>query len=316
MENGTETSSPPAPLPSPPLQSAPPPLQPAFRPMPVREDCWSEEATHTLIEAWGERYIELNRGNLRQKHWQEVADAVNALHGHTKKTRRTDIQCKNRIDTIKKKYKIEMAKDLASRGSYVSPWPFYSRLNELIGDSMKKVSISPPPLPLSHRKTSLSSSTLPLPSPSPALALTSPIPVGPRSLKPKRPAAVDESFFRRNFSAAAVAAAAAAEDEEEEEEEVEEQDSETSRSRSSRGSGSRRKERDGCKKLAEAIMRFGEIYERVEVMKQEQLIELEKHRMQFAKDLEYQRMKLLMDTQLQLAKIKRPKTSDDADSYL
>jgi hypothetical protein len=55
--------------------------------------------------------MELNRGNLRQKYWQDVADAVNALHGHTKKTHRTDVQCKNRIDTIKKKYKIEEDED-------------------------------------------------------------------------------------------------------------------------------------------------------------------------------------------------------------
>jgi hypothetical protein len=55
--------------------------------------------------------MELNRGNLRQKDWQDVADAVNALHGHTKKTHRTDVQCKNRIDTIKKKYKIEEDED-------------------------------------------------------------------------------------------------------------------------------------------------------------------------------------------------------------
>ncbi|GMH07294.1 hypothetical protein Nepgr_009134 [Nepenthes gracilis] len=296
MDNGEE--APPPPLFPPPIQAVPP------RPMPVREDCWSEEATHTLVEAWGNRYLQLNRGNLRRKQWQEVADAVNAIHGHTKKTRRTDIQCKNRIDTIKKKFKIEKARDVESRGAYVSPWRFFSRLDSLIGDSVKKIS---PPRLLPHRTTPPSA-----PSPSPALALISPVPVGPRSSKPKRPAVVDESFFRRTFSAAAAAAAVVDDDDE-----ADEQGSETSRSRSS-GSGSRRREReaDGCGQLAEAIRRFGEIYERVEVMKQEQLIELEKHRMQFAKDLEYQRMKLLMDIQLQLAKIKRAKPSDDADSYL
>ncbi|OMP11878.1 hypothetical protein COLO4_03626 [Corchorus olitorius] len=64
----------------------PPSSTPHSRPLPVREDCWSEEATSTLVDAWGRRYLELNRGNLRQKDWQDVADAVNALHGHTKKT--------------------------------------------------------------------------------------------------------------------------------------------------------------------------------------------------------------------------------------
>ncbi|GAB2274723.1 hypothetical protein Dimus_009495 [Dionaea muscipula] len=319
MENGTETSSSFATsLSPPPLQVVPPPHAPP-RPTPVREDCWSEEATHTLIKAWGERYVGLSRGNLRQKHWQEVADAVNALHGHSKKTRRTDIQCKNRIDTLKKKYKIEKARDVDSRGAYLSPWPFFSLLDTLVGDTSAN-KISPPPPPAAPRSapprlpSRKNSSTPHLPPP--ALALTSPVPVGPRSAKPKRPVTVDDSFLRRhNFSTAAAAAAATADDNEDDED-TEERESETSRSRSS-GEGRRKRdkqEENGCRKLAEAILRFGEIYERVEVTKQEQLIELEKHRMQFAKDLEYQRMKLLMDTQVQLAKVKRPKPSDDDDA--
>ncbi|CAI0555816.1 unnamed protein product [Linum tenue] len=34
-----------------------------------REDCWSEGATESLIEAWGERYVSVKGGNLRQKDW-------------------------------------------------------------------------------------------------------------------------------------------------------------------------------------------------------------------------------------------------------
>jgi len=241
------------------------------RPSPVlREDCWSEEETQALIEAWGSRHLALNRGNLRQHHWKEVAAAVNAAVSG----RRTDVQCKNRIDTLKKKYKIEKARTADSAGAYVSPWPFFCRLDFLIaGDCSSK------------------------PSPSPAPALTN-FPVGPRSATQKRPAPVDESYFRRNFAAAAAASADSSEEKDSSEG--------TSREREEEGFES------GCRQLADAIRRFGEVYERVEAMKQEQLIELEKHRMQFAKDLEYQRMKLLMDTQLQLARIKRSKHSDDA----
>ncbi|KAH7838429.1 hypothetical protein Vadar_026298 [Vaccinium darrowii] len=61
--------------------------------------------------------------------------------------------------------------------------------------------------------------------------------------------------------------------------------------------------------LARAIERFGEIYQRVEGEKQRQVIELEKQRMQFAKDLEVQRMQLFMDTQVRLEKIKQAKRS-------
>ncbi|KAL5997863.1 hypothetical protein ACLOJK_008795 [Asimina triloba] len=271
----------------------------AARPsLPIREDCWSEGATSTLIEAWGSRYLDLNRGNLRQKHWQEVADAVNARHGTNKKQRRTDVQCKNRIDTLKKKYKIEKAKLSSSSssadGNLASQWPFFARLEALIGPAaaMKKPSPSPPPplaLPLPYRKTA----PLLLP---PAAAI---LPV-----KEKRSASVagvDDAFFRRNYNAAAAAAAAA--------------DADSGSSRSSTESGRRDEEdeydgdddADGFQELAQAIVRFGEIYERVEAAKQRQMIELEKQRMEFVKGLEFQRMQLFMDSQVQLEKIKRAK---------
>ncbi|KAE8637446.1 hypothetical protein CSA_017390 [Cucumis sativus] len=168
------------------------------RQLPIREDCWSEDATSTLIDAWGRRFLDLNRGNLRQKDWQDVADSVNSLHGLTKKTHRTDVQCKNRIDTVKKKYKTERARVSASHGNFVSSWPFYARLDELIGPTVSMKKPSSPPL------------ALPLP------------------------------FLR-------------------------------------------------------------------------QMVELEKQRMQFAKDLELQRMHMFMETQVQLERIKRGKKSTPSD---
>ncbi|KAG9445566.1 hypothetical protein H6P81_011694 [Aristolochia fimbriata] len=95
-----------------------------------REDCWSEGATDTLIDAWGERYLHLSRGNLKHNHWQEVADAVTSRDNY-RKTPKTDVQCKNRIDTLKKKYKVEKSK-IASGGGH-SSWIFFQKLDRLIG---------------------------------------------------------------------------------------------------------------------------------------------------------------------------------------
>ncbi|XP_024196321.1 trihelix transcription factor ASIL2-like [Rosa chinensis] len=64
---------------------------------------------------------------------------------------------------------------------------------------------------------------------------------------------------------------------------------------------------EGLKRLARAIERFGEVYQRVEAEKLRQIVELEKQRMQFAKDLEVQRMRMFMDTQVQLERIKHGK---------
>ncbi|XP_068664050.1 trihelix transcription factor ENAP1-like [Aristolochia californica] len=270
--------------------------------LPFREDCWSEDATHTLVEAWGERYLELNRGNLRQKHWQEVADAVNSRHVFGKKPRRTDVQCKNRIDTLKKKYKLEKARIMSSNGNVTSRWPFYARLDSLIGSTAASKKTLPPvalPLPL-HKM--------------PPQALPHALVVRPP--KEKRPSAspsAEDPYFRRNYSnnnnynCNYIGSVGPDVD----------SGSSRSASESPRNAGKVEDEGDGFRQLAQAIVRFGEIYERVEEAKQSQMIELEKQRMEFTKMLEFERMQLFMDSQVQIEKIKRARrTTTATDNYL
>ncbi|KAJ0986022.1 hypothetical protein J5N97_004378 [Dioscorea zingiberensis] len=283
--------------------------------MPYREDCWSEGATETLIDAWGGRYLELNRGNLRQKDWQEVADSVNSRPGAARRAPRTDVQCKNRIDTLKKKYKAERARVSNSGGALGSQWPFFSRLDDLIGSTtpVKIPLLLPPPpsppmaLPLpSHRKG------LPLPVAAAAAAAAASL------SRDKRPApvpiAMDDSLFRRSF----MAAAAAKEEVEESDESGSSRSSRSSKGRYGRGWKRRRVEGegegegdgDGIRELAKAIEMFADMYERVEEAKQRQMIEMEKKRMEFAKGLEVQRMKMFVDCQIQIEKIKRSNRAD------
>ncbi|KAM0944639.1 putative transcription factor Trihelix family [Dioscorea sansibarensis] len=289
-----------------------PPRKPPNPALPYREDCWSEGETSVLVDAWGDRYLELSRGNLRQKHWQEVADAVNSRPAGAHRPARTDVQCKNRIDTLKKKYKVEKARILDSAGGLTSQWQFYSRLDALIGSSMtpnsasKKPSPPSPPLPLAlplpyRRKGS------PLALPLPAAAAVTPMPTSKRHTPAPPP--VDETF-RRRYSAAAAAAAAAATDA-----------NSGSSSRSSRSSRERPAKRwrraredvgDGIRDLARSIMRFGDIYERVEAAKLRQMMELERQRMEFAKSLEFQRMQIFVDSQIKLEKVRRSSRRSDA----
>ncbi|KAL2519988.1 Trihelix transcription factor ASIL2 [Forsythia ovata] len=141
-----------------------------FRHVPSCDDCWTEEATSTLVDAWGVRYLELNHGNLRSKDWQDVANAVNARHGHTKKMRRTDVQFKNQIDTLKKKFKTENTKIAESNGTGTSSWPFFSRIDVLIGSNLNKqqVKVMLVATPMVSNETVLS-----LPSPPLAVPLSS-----------------------------------------------------------------------------------------------------------------------------------------------
>ncbi|KAI4371018.1 hypothetical protein MLD38_019297 [Melastoma candidum] len=300
------------------------------RNLPVREDCWSEEATATLVEAWGRRYAELNRGNLRQKDWQDVADSVNSIHGHSKKTYRTDVQCKNRIDTVKKKYKVEKARVVMSSGSYVSSWMFYDRLDVLIGPMTPSsggvaggglaggLSCS------SGKKGGLQRHGSPIPlarSPPvgvPLLPYRKVVPVSGVGVS-ARPVAIASSLaaavslpqkrerdIRRNYSEVA----ATAEDMEEDDDELDrESEDEEELEKESEEEG----EEGGMKRLAKAIERFGEVYRRVEGEKLRQMVELEKQRMQFTKDLEVQSLKMFMDTQVQMERLKHAKRSDSGD---
>jgi hypothetical protein len=50
------------------------------------------------------------------------------------------------------------------------------------------------------------------------------------------------------------------------------------------------------RELAQAIMKFEEIYEWIESAKQRQMMELGKHHMEFTRDLEVHKMQLFMHT--------------------
>ncbi|KAL8108177.1 uncharacterized protein LOC141672284 [Apium graveolens] len=287
---------------------------PATRVMPFREDCWSEEATGTLVDAWGKRYVDLNRGNLRQKDWQAVADVVNSLHGHTKKLRRTDVQCKNRIDTIKKKYKVEKARVCETNGEFVSSWPFFDKLDSLIG--VKKETFvrrgggsgraevysrnGPPPMAIALRREA-EREELPL-------AVVMP--------QKRSASAVDDSYFRRNYSAVAAAAAKGEVEDEEDTEDEDEDEYEESEEKGEERMEVEGKlgELEGVRMLAEAIRSFGEKYERIELEKMRQMRELELKRIEVGRDVELQRTQMLYDMQIQVEKIKRDKKKSSSKS--
>jgi hypothetical protein len=289
--------------------------------LPYREDCWSEGETAALVDAWGSRYLELNRGSLRQPQWREVADAVNSRPGASARRRppRTDIQCKNRVDTLKKKYKAERARG----GS--SPWHFYGQLDLLVGPTLSasaggagaKRPSPPRALPMLRRRQS------PSRSPSPPMAL--PLPnYGRGSNLP--------SAVLHNATAAAAAAAAESDsydgyNNNNDYDDAAASQQSPSRSVSSRSGGggapppavgSKRKasRSGGFGELARAIETFADMYERMEATKQRHAEEMERQRIKFLKDLELKRMQAFVDMQLQLARAKHARKGDASSEML
>lgn len=286
-----------------------------------REDCWSEGATAVLIDAWGERYLELSRGNLKQKHWKEVADIVSGRDDYTKAPK-TDIQCKNRIDTVKKKYKSEKAKISAGGTGAASKWPFYDRLDQLIGPTAK--------IPGGSGTSAAGNSNLP------PQKVPLGIPVGVRAgvnqYHPQKPQQLQQQQQLKNQKIQFRRRAPAADSDSSEREAPSPVSSdsfppesyERKRARAVMNPNAAKGGRDqGGKKgkgwgsavreLTQAILKFGEAYEQAETSKLQQVVEMEKQRMKFAKDLELQRMQFFMKTQLEISQLKLGRKSGNGN---
>ncbi|KAG6758205.1 hypothetical protein POTOM_038543 [Populus tomentosa] len=73
-------------------------------------------------------------------------------------------------------------------------------------------------------------------------------------------------------------------------------------------------EDDMAWELARAILKFGEIHGRIENSEQRRRIELEKQRMEFTKEVEFERLNMFVDAQLELTKksFKRDKSTSSS----
>ncbi|PIA42547.1 hypothetical protein AQUCO_02000179v1 [Aquilegia coerulea] len=221
---------------------------------------WTENATFILLDAWGDRFLQLGRKSLRSDEWHEVAKKVSQLS----KSVRTDTQCRNRLDTLKKKYKKEKMM-LADTGETSSKWVYYKKMDMLMTSA-------------SSRQPGLS------------CGLDSGEYV---FMNPK-------SYLNRSNG-------------------LDEMRDSPGNSESSEGNG---EESDGLppkrtrsvetnhgrssfRLLADSIQKFGEIYEKIENSKRQQMVELEKMRMDFHRDLEMQKRQIMERAHAEIAKIRQ-----------
>lgn len=241
--------------------------------------------------------MELNRGNIPQKQWQEVADAVNSRPCDARRPPRTDIQCKYRVDTLKKKYKIEKNKIAEAGGSSLnSQWQFYDRLDYLIGSSFTQNSFNLNNSNNNNGSKSKNKSVMNMMK-QPPMAL--PLPSNRVKGYPLPPAAIACNVNDSNY------------------------DSDSSFSNDANNNVRKRarvssyakkeKEDDGIVEMSKAIGKIVDIYEKVEMERGKQMIELEKQRMEFMKTIEIQRMQMIVDTIKMITKRKKSERGKDDD---
>lgn len=99
---------------------------------------WSDTAIECLLDAYTEKYTQLNRGNLRGRDWEEVAVIVGERCENQSKTVE---QCKNKVDNLKKRYKLERHR-MSSAGVSVSHWPWFKKMEVIVANSLPGKGVS------------------------------------------------------------------------------------------------------------------------------------------------------------------------------
>nr|GMD59616.1 trihelix transcription factor ASIL2 [Ipomoea batatas] len=108
----------------------------------LKRDEWSEGAVSSLLEAYEAKWVLRNRAKLKGQDWEDVARHVSA-RGNSTKSAKTQTQCKNKIESMKKRYRSESA-----TAADASSWPLYSRLDLLLrGNNAPSHQPQPPLLP-------------------------------------------------------------------------------------------------------------------------------------------------------------------------
>ncbi|CAH8391407.1 unnamed protein product [Eruca vesicaria subsp. sativa] len=102
----------------------------------VPPPCWTDEETAALVDAYKDKWFALRRGNLRAADWDDVAASLPTLGGPAK----TAIQCRHKIEKLRKRYRGEKQRSLNKPGKFSSSWDLFPVL-----DAMEFASVAASP---------------------------------------------------------------------------------------------------------------------------------------------------------------------------
>ncbi|KAL4285862.1 hypothetical protein S245_065330 [Arachis hypogaea] len=225
---------------------------------------WTERETFVLLDAWGDKFLQHGRKSLRSEEWQEVGEKVSKVS----KIERKDAQCRNRLDTLKKKYKKEKAKS-EKMGSGTCKWVYFQRMDKLMSSPAQQSGLS----------CGLDSGEYVFTNPRVYL---------------NRANGFDQMRDSPGNS-----------------ESFGEQGSNGHKHKKRRYARYSDYDASSFRLLANSIQKFGEIYEKIESSRRQQMVELEKMRMEFHKDLETQKRQILERIQSEISKLHQRDDDDE-----
>ncbi|KAB2631011.1 hypothetical protein D8674_008530 [Pyrus ussuriensis x Pyrus communis] len=85
-----------------------------------------------LLDAYLDKFTQLNRGNLRGRDWEEVATIVSEK---CERQRKSIKQCKNKVDNLKERYKLERQR-MSSGSVSANHWPWFQKMEQIVGNSV------------------------------------------------------------------------------------------------------------------------------------------------------------------------------------
>ncbi|XP_031479147.1 trihelix transcription factor ENAP1-like [Nymphaea colorata] len=95
-----------------------------------KRDEWSEGGVMSLLDVYESKWLLRNRAKLKGSDWEEIARQVSARSCGAKPSK-TPNQCKNKIESMKKRYRAESS-GVQAGGLAASSWQFYSRMDNLL----------------------------------------------------------------------------------------------------------------------------------------------------------------------------------------
>lgn len=238
------------------------------------EEDWTKRSVFVVLEVWGERFVQLGRRSLRSEDWQEVAEKVTEIS----KIPRTEMQCRNMLDNLKRKYKKEKMR-MEQLGLKSSKWAYFKKIDILM-DSPGRQDYS--------------------------YGLACGVDSGEFVFTNTR-VYLDRSNRLDEMRDSPV------ESENSDEENENGNDSIELPPRRARGGGSSRGSSSSFRMLADSVQKFEEIYGKIESNKRQQMMELENMRKDFCRELELQKKQIMERTQAEIAKIQEEDDEDEDD---
>ena len=236
---------------------------------------WTERATFVLLEIWGEKFLQLGRNSLRSEEWHEVSEKVS----EELKVERNVSQCRSVLDKVKRRYKKEKRR-MDEMGLSVNSckWPFFKKMDMLMSSSARQ-----------------------------EYGLACGVDSGEYVFMNTRVYLNRSNGFDEMMDSPGESESSADDDDDDDDDDGE------NGGDSEKDDMDKEEEDASFRVLADSIQKFGKIYEKMENTKRQQMMELEKMRSDFNKEMELQKKQILESAQAEISKIQEALGDEDDD---